>query len=63
MSGEGINRREKKGFSFPDFFSTSDTDILNSEIRVKKDINRLDQNSIRYRIWIKFDLVNTLELR
>jgi hypothetical protein len=37
-------------FLFLFVFYTSDTHIHNSEIRVKRDINTLDQDSIRYKI-------------
>jgi hypothetical protein len=49
--------------SFFSFFYTSDTNINNSKIKVKRDINRLDQNSIRYKIRIEFNLAATLEFR
>jgi hypothetical protein len=45
------------------FFYTSDTYIHNSEFKVKRDINTLDQDSIRYKIRIEFNLSNTLEFR
>jgi hypothetical protein len=60
---QGIGSAEDISPFFISFFYSNDTNIHTLRLGLKRDINELDPDNIRYKIRIDFDLANTLEFK